>query len=201
MAKTNSKIKFIVGIDEAGRGPLAGPVAVGAVLIPVKFKGEVLSGAKDSKLLSEKNREIWFKKVKQAKKDKALDYAVSLVASNVIDEKGISFAIKKGIKNVLNRLQVLPTETLILLDGSLKAPEHFLFQETIVGGDRLEPIISLASIAAKATRDKKMLTLSKKYPEYGFDIHKGYGTFKHREKIKKYGLSEIHRRSFCGRLG
>lgn len=196
MAKTNSKVKFIVGIDEAGRGPLAGPVAVGVVVMAAGRKLELLAGAKDSKLLSPKNREIWFEKIKQAKEAGTLDFAVTLVSSKVIDEKGISFAIRQGIKNVLNRLQLLPAETLILLDGSLKAPDHFLFQRTIIGGDRSEPVISLASIAAKVTRDRRMINLSKKYPEYSFHVHKGYGTLQHREKIKKFGMCEIHRRSF-----
>lgn len=196
MRPPNGRIRFIVGIDEAGRGPLAGPVSVGGVVIVANHKHELLKGAKDSKLLPEKSREEWFKKIKEAKKSGSLDYAVSLVSAEIIDRKGIVFAVRKGIQRVLRRLEVPPHETLVLLDGSLYAPEQFIYQETIIGGDRKVPLISLASIAAKVTRDRRMVRLSKKYPEYDFHIHKGYGTLSHRKKIKKNGPSEIHRKSF-----
>jgi ribonuclease HII len=205
MSLPNSRIRFVVGIDEAGRGPLAGPVAVGAVVVATEALTNINGNrsvhplfkvAKDSKQLSPPRREEIFKFIQAAKKDGTLDFAVSLVSAKVIDEKGIVFAIRRAIKNCLNKLGVPPHQTLILLDGSLHAPEQFLFQETIIRGDQSEPIIGLASIAAKVTRDQKMLQLAKKYPQFGFEIHKGYGTLFHRKQIKKYGASEIHRKSF-----
>jgi len=194
-----TRAKFLVGIDEAGRGPLAGPVSVSAVVISMKEKEATLKAfneAKDSKQMTALSRETLFKKIKERKKEGGLDYSVALVSAKIIDTKGIVFAIRLAIKRILKKLAVPPHQTLVLLDGSLKAPEHFLFQETIIRGDHSEKIISLASVAAKVTRDQKMMQLSKKYPEYGFEIHKGYGTLFHREKIKKYGPSEVHRKSF-----
>lgn len=189
-------LKFIVGIDEAGRGPLAGPVAVGAVVIPYNKKHPLLKGPKDSKQISEKLREEWFEKLKVAEKEGTLGYHVSLVSAKIIDEKGIVPAIKIAVKRCLDKLAVPPHETMVLLDGSLYAPDYFLYQKTIIRGDQTEPLISLASIAAKVTRDRKMVQLSKKYPLYDFHIHKGYGTLSHRKAIKKFGLCDVHRRSF-----
>lgn len=190
-----SGVRFVVGIDEAGRGPLAGPVAVGAVVVPFGKK-PLFSIAKDSKQLSSARREEIFKEIRAAKKLGTLDFAVSLVSAKVIDEKGIVFAIRRAIKNCLNKLAVPPHQTLVLLDGGLSAPDHFLFQETIIRGDQSEPIIGLASIAAKVTRDAYMIKIAKKYPNYGFEVHKGYGTVAHRSCLKKHGVCEIHRRSF-----
>lgn len=210
---TSGKMKFIVGIDEAGRGPLAGPVSVGAIVMPFEAViataakkanraggHPLLKGPKDSKQLSEKAREMWFKKLKQARKEGSLGFSVSMVSAKIIDEKGIVFAVKTAIKRCLNKLSVPPHETHVLLDGSLYAPDHFLYQETIIRGDQTVPLISLASIAAKVTRDRKMTRLAKIYPEFDFHIHKGYGTLAHRKAIKKHGPSEIHRRSFIKSL-
>ncbi len=191
-----SRINFIVGIDEAGRGPLAGPVSVGAVVIPFNTKHPLFKIAKDSKMLSPKVREEIFKKMKHAKKEKSLDFAVALISPKIIDEKGIVFAIRLATKKILKKLQVPAHQTMVILDGSLSAPEEFLYQKTIIRGDQSEPLISLASIVAKVTRDHTMIRLSKRYPDFDFHIHKGYGTLSHRQKIKKFGPSEIHRRSF-----
>lgn len=190
-----SSVRFIVGIDEAGRGPLAGPVAVGAVVVPVG-KHPLFKRARDSKQLSPRARESIFKEIQKAQKENSLNFAVSLVSSQVIDAEGIVPAIRRGIKNCLNKLAAPPDETLILLDGSLHAPEHFLFQKTIIRGDESQSVIGLASIAAKVTRDRAMVRVAKKFPEYGFEIHKGYGTLLHRQKIKKHGPCEVHRMSF-----
>jgi ribonuclease HII len=198
--KLAKNLKFIVGIDEAGRGPLAGPVSVGAVVIPFNAKHPLFKIAKDSKQLSEQKREEIFKKIKEAEKEGTLGFAVSLVSTKIIDERGIVPAIKIAVKRCLDKLAVPPHETMIILDGSLKAPDYFLYQKTIIRGDQTEPLISLASIVAKVTRDRKMVQLSKKYPEFDFHIHKGYGTFSHRKKIKKFGPSEVHRRSFLRSL-
>ena len=119
-----------------------------------------------------------------------------MVHAETIDQKGITHAIRLSIKRCLKRCKVDPRVTRVLLDGSLKAPEEFMYQETIIKGDQKEKVISLASIMAKVTRDQWMKKEALKYPEYGFEIHKGYGTKKHRENIKKKGLSPIHRKSF-----
>lgn len=197
-----NKFKYIVGIDEVGRGPLAGPVAVGACLISVskiksfQAKG-FFKGIKDSKKLSEKKREEWLDKIEELKVKGDLDYSVFFISNAIIDKKGISQCIKSAIKNSLKKLKAEPSKTMVLLDGGLKAPEEFIYQKTIIKGDEKEPIISLASIAAKVARDHKMVQYSKKFPQYGFEIHKGYGTLLHRQKIRENGLSELHRKSFC----
>jgi ribonuclease HII len=189
-------MKYMIGIDEAGRGPLAGPISVGAVVCGSDFDMKLLGGVRDSKKLSELQREVWFKKLRQWKKEEKLDFKVSLVGAKIIDLKGLTHATKKGIANCLRRLSIDPRQAHILLDGSLKAPKHFLNQKTIIGGDDKEKIISIASVAAKVTRDRKMKKLAKIYPEYQFEIHKGYGTKLHYKMLKNYGPSELHRRSF-----
>jgi ribonuclease HII len=113
----------------------------------------------------------------------------------VIDRKGIAYAIKLGIKRTLGALGV-PEDSQIFLDGGIKAPEAFNHQLTVIKGDEKIPVISLASIVAKVTRDRKMIRLSKNFPEFNFHIHKGYGTREHRRAIQKYGVTDIHRRSF-----
>jgi len=211
--KEKERFQYLVGIDEVGRGPLAGPVAVGAVGIKLNSKHEIRNSKqilnfkfknfklpkciKDSKKLSEKKREEWLGRIKELKAKGDLDYYVSFVSNKKIDDKGIAHCIRSAIKNSLKKLKADPLKTMILLDGGLKAPEEFVFQKTIIKGDEKEPIISLASIAAKVARDRKMVEYSKKFPQYGFDIHKGYGTASHCRKIRENGLSELHRKSFC----
>ncbi len=209
------EFKYVIGVDEAGRGPLAGPVAVGAVKMAcqsgeparatlAKFIGRAtLPRLRDSKQLNEKQREIWFAVLKRAKLAGKLDFAVSLVSHRVIDKKGISFAIKLGIKRAISRLTVgqarlnlASKECRVLLDGGLKAPAEFINQKTIIRGDEKEPIISLASIVAKVTRDRHMARMAKKYPNYGFEKHKGYGTKKHLAAVRRQGVTPIHRTSF-----
>lgn len=188
-------MKWIVGVDEAGRGPLAGPVSVGVVSIPIKTK-LLFEGLTDSKKLSEKRREEWFQKIQEWNREGKLQYAVSLVSSSIIDKKGIVFAINLGMSRCVRKLGINPKRTLVLLDGSLHAPKEFLHQRTIIKGDEKISVISLASIVAKVTRDRYMVKLAMKYPEYAFDVHKGYGTFIHRMAIKKSGISKIHRKTF-----
>lgn len=200
--KDKDKFKYLIGIDEVGRGPLAGPVAVGACLISVlKIKrlreGGFFKGIKDSKKLNEKKREEWLSKIKERKAKGDLDYCVSFVSNKTIDRKEISHCLRLAIKKSLEKLKAEPLKTMVLLDGGLKAPEEFIFQKTIIKGDEKEPIISLASIVAKVARDHKMVAYSKKFSQYGFDIHKGYGTALHRRKILENGLSELHRKTFC----
>lgn len=189
--------KFLIGIDEAGRGPLAGPVSVGAVLVPIDFDWALLSGAKDSKQMTEKAREAIFEKMQELKKSGAIRFVVALSSATTIDTKGIVPAIRLALVGAIGKLGADPAECKVLLDGGLKAPVEYIHQETIVRGDSKEKVIALASIAAKVLRDRHMIQIAEKYPNYGFEIHKGYGTKKHSEAIEKFGLSEIHRRSFC----
>ena len=188
-------MSYVVGIDEAGRGPLAGPVAVGAVAISSSFKKNFFKSIKDSKKLSPSDRELWFALALEARKEGLLDFAVSLVSEKVIDRRGISYAVRLGIKRSLAALGVSADS-----QGGIKAPKEFIHQLTIIKGDEKIPIISLASIMAKVIRDKKMVRLSKKFPEFNFHKHKGYGTSEHCRAILKFGPTVIHRRSFLTRL-
>jgi ribonuclease HII len=116
----------------------------------------------------------------------------------MIDKEGISIVIKKAVAKILKKLENAdPENTYVALDGSLYAPEIYKNQNTIVKGDELEPIISLASIISKVKRDRKMQSVESKYKRYEMEVHKGYGTEKHRKLIKKYGISKLHRKSFC----
>jgi ribonuclease HII len=188
--------KFLVGIDEVGRGPIAGPVAVGAFIFLTRKANKLFRGVKESKQLSEEKREEWFVKILRAQKEKHVDFSVSFQSEKVIDEEGISYAIKKCLETSIKKLKVNPTKTLVLLDGGLKAPIEYIHQKTIIKGDMKEQVIALASICAKVMRDRKMKRLGEKYPDYGFEMHKGYGTKAHYEAIMIYGLSSLHRRSF-----
>ncbi len=194
------KIKNIVGVDEAGRGPLAGPVAVGVVIVPVNFDWNLIPGVGDSKKVSVKNREAIFHRAHELKKQGILNFAVSLIDAYTIDTIGITRSVALGIQNGFTELACDPETTDVKLDGLLKAPAEFMMQETIIKGDAKEKVIGLASILAKVTRDMHMVHVASDYPEYKFEIHKGYGTKVHREAIEKFGLSDIHRKTFCTRI-
>ena len=197
-------IEYIIGIDEVGRGPLAGPVTICALAIPTVYKNILkkdFRGVRDSKQLSAEGREEWLRKIKKFRNEEKIFYATTSVSNSVIDTRGLSFAIKLAIKKSLAKLKFNPAKCLVLLDGGIYAPEIYRNQKTIIKGDEKEPIIALASITAKVFRDKKMSRLAKIYPNYDFEIHKGYGTAEHYKKIKKYGISPIHRRSFLKKLG
>ncbi len=203
MAKKTTK--WFIGIDEAGRGPLAGPVSVGVVRISEDFNWELIPGVKDSKKLSEKKREEIFSLAQKLKKEKKLEYAVVMVDASVIDKIGIVPAVNKAMSQALTKIRrpgLRIEECIVKLDGSLKAPAEYIYQKTIIGGDGKEKVIGLASIMAKVTRDRYMVKIGKKesYQDYNFDIHKGYGTKVHREAIVQYGLSDMHRMSFCKKL-
>ena len=137
----------------------------------------------------EEKRKEWFSKLKKQK----ILYGVSFSSSVTIDKKGIAKAVRLCIARLLKRLEVNSKRSLVLFDGSLKAPPSFSFQKTIIGGDEKEPIISLASIVAKVLRDRRMVRYAKLYPNYSFEIHKGYGTSLHIKRIKKYGPSTEER--------
>lgn len=193
-------MKYTIGIDEVGRGPIAGPVALGAFVLLKNGASKLFSGVKESKQLSEIQREKWFAKVAEAQKKGLVNYCVTFQSEKVIDKKGLSFAIRtalnRSIESIRKHLKVDCNEVLVLLDGGLTAPLEYLSQKTIIKGDEKEMVIALASICAKVLRDRKMIKLGKKYPGYGFEINKGYGTKKHYEAIKKFGLLKEHRRSF-----
>lgn len=191
--------KYIIGIDEVGRGPLAGPVAIGVVKLKVaSLKSRISWGRefKDSKKLSPKARDAWCVKVEQARSEGWLEYAVAFVAPSVIDKKGLTHAIHTAMEKALEAIEHDASEVRVLLDGGLRAPVHYLNQETIIKGDEKELSIALASIVAKVARDKKMIALAKKFPQYGFEKHKGYGTRAHYDAIKKHGITPHHRKSF-----
>lgn len=191
-------MKFTVGVDEAGRGPLAGPVAVGLVLVAEDFDLlAVFPGLNDSKKLSEKKREALFATLEEQVIQGNVSYVVHMSSARDIDTEGISIVIRDAVETGLAKLLTpeKSADTKVWLDGSLHAPSRYA-QETVIGGDALVPAIMLASIAAKVTRDRHLLELHAEYPQYGFDRHKGYGTKAHMEALREHGLSAIHRASF-----
>lgn len=191
---------YSIGIDEVGRGPVAGVVTVCAVAIPRKKNKIWLRGIKDSKKLTQKQREKWFEKTIEKKNNKAVYVAISSVGQRYIDACGITKAVSIAIKRSLNKLEIKPNECQVFLDGLLHAPEKFENQKTIIKGDEKVPVIALASIIAKVHRDRKMVRVSRQYPHYGFEVHKGYGTKMHYKCIEKYGICDMHRRSFLKKI-
>ena len=155
-----------------------------------------LRGIKDSKQLSPLKRAEWFRIVSEAAKRKECEWRTVFVSEKIIDEKGLSFCLREAIAKVLRKLHAKPRACKVLLDGGIMAPRAFLFQQTIIRGDENVPLIAAASIMAKVTRDRYMVRLAKRYQEYGFDSHKGYGTRKHYAALRKYGISKVHRKSF-----
>ena len=198
--KLSKHFKYVVGIDEVGRGPLAGPVTVCAFAMPIDFNAKSFGKIKDSKKLKPKEREGIFCRLKELKKNKKVNYVVSFESSKLIDKIGIVPAIKKALGKSLEKLKLNPKECRVLLDGGLKAPEKYKNQKTIIKGDEKERVIAFASIVAKVTRDALMCRMAKKYPKYCFEIHKGYGTKMHYKNIKKYGICEEHRKCFLRKL-
>lgn len=192
------KCSYCVGIDEVGRGPLAGPVGVGVAMVSADFDWELLPGVTDSKKLTEKKRGEIFEAARKLKASGQLDYAVVMVGAAQIDINGIVPSIYSAMEKALKKLEV-PSDALLKLDGGLCAPEQFVYQETIIKGDAKEKTIGLASIVAKVMRDRYMVRKSSEtiFAPYDFATHKGYGTKKHREAIAQYGLSPEHRQSYC----
>ena len=192
----------IVGIDEVGRGPLAGPVTIGIVCCEAKIYKKLKKNSslpplgKDSKKLKPKDREKFEKILKNLSKLEQLSYSVVHIGNKTIDSKGLSFSIRKAIEKGILNLKLEPKNCEILLDGGLRVEKNFKKQKTIIKGDEKEQIIAWASILAKVSRDALMTRMSKKYPKYGFELHKGYGTAKHRKAMIQYGLSTVHRSSF-----
>lgn len=182
--------KLVAGIDEAGRGPLAGPVVAAAVILP---EGLVIEGLDDSKKLSEKKRERLFDEITE----KALCYSVALATHEEIDEYNILGATMLAMKRAEEGLEIRPD--LLLIDGN-RAKGFDIPVKTVVKGDALIPSISAASILAKVTRDRICLEMDERYPEYGFKIHKGYPTKFHRERVVELGPCPEHRRSFLKKI-
>lgn len=202
--------KWIIGIDEVGRGPLAGPLTVAAVAATVisnfqfpifkkisNFK--ILKNIKNSKKLSSTKREEWNEKIRGG-----FIYAIASVGPAVIDRIGISYAariaVSRCLQKIAKRYTLYAERSIIFLDGGLHAPRTYPYQETIIKGDERHPLIAAASIVAKVHRDAYMMRLHKEFSIYGFAQHKGYGTALHRAAIKTHGLSSVHRSSFCANI-
>ena len=176
----------VCGVDEAGRGPLAGPVFAAAVILPENC---VIEGLNDSKKLTEKKREILFDVIKE----KAVSYCIASVDEKIIDEINILQATYLAMKKAVEGLDV-PADY-ALIDGN-RMPPIEIDGETVVKGDAKSPSIAAASILAKVSRDRFMLELDEKYPQYKFSQHKGYGTKLHYEMLTEHGVSDCHRMSF-----
>lgn len=186
-AAVNSGFSCICGVDEAGRGPLAGPVCAAAVILP---EGAVIAGLDDSKKLTEKKRERLYDIIKET----AVDYSVACGTLEEIETVNILEATYLAMNRAIEGLNIKPDFALI--DGN-RVPRGIKIPcETIVKGDSKSMSVAAASVLAKVTRDRLMLEYDKKYPEYNFKKHKGYGTKEHTELIKQYGPCEIHRLSF-----
>ena len=178
--------KYVCGVDEVGRGPLAGPVVCASVIMPTD---ELLEGVDDSKKLTAKRREMLSEKILK----KAIAYRICLIEPQIIDEINILQATRLCMKNAVESMSVKPD--FVLVDGNMTL-DISIPQQSLIKGDSLSYSIGAASIIAKVYRDELMKEYAKLYPEYGFDSNAGYGSAKHIEAIKKYGLTPIHRRSF-----
>ncbi len=182
----NNGYKIICGIDEAGRGPLAGPVCAAAVILP---EGHIIDGVNDSKKLSAKKREELFDKII----DECLDYSIATADEKEIDEINILQATFLAMRRAVDGLKIKPD--IAFIDGN-REPGLEIPQQTIVKGDSKSMSVAAASILAKVTRDRYMLGMAEKYPQYAFEKHKGYGTKLHYQMLDKYGPCEIHRTTF-----
>ena len=181
---------FVCGVDEAGRGPLAGPVFAAAVILP---KDTIIKGVNDSKKLSEKKRESLFDIIKE----KALAYSIASASEEEIDQINILQATFLAMNRAIDNLSV--KADFALIDGN-RMPELSIDAKTIIKGDSLSMSIAAASILAKVSRDRFMKQISEKYPVYHFEKHKGYGTALHRKLILEHGPCEIHRKSFLTKI-
>lgn len=183
----SDKIQYICGIDEAGRGPLAGPVVVASVIMP---KNSMIEGVNDSKKVSEKKREALYDQILE----EALAYGIGIVGQEEIDKINILNATKQALTMSLKELKIKPD--LILVDALNNIDTMQIPYKSIIKGDAKVYSIASASIIAKVTRDRIMRQWDEIYPQYGFIAHKGYGTKKHIEAIKENGICPIHRKSF-----
>ncbi len=193
----NNGYNFIIGTDEAGRGPGAGGVYAAAVCFLNKNLSEILPELNDSKKLTEKKREELFPIIKENS-----IYSIKMVDDDVIEKINILnaslFAMKEAVYEVIQQLK--DENVLVLIDGNRKIKDFKYSQKTIIKGDSTSASIAAASILAKVSRDNYMLELDKKYPEYDFKKNKGYLTKNHIEAIKKFGITPVHRKSFLGKI-
>ncbi len=180
-------VNLVAGVDEVGRGPLAGPVMAGAVILP---PGSRIYGLNDSKKLTEKKREALYQEIEET----AIAWSIGLATPEEIDQVNILQATFLAMQRALAGLKQQPERLLV---DALTIPKVGMPQKAIIGGDGLSLSIAAASVMAKVTRDRLMDELHEKYPAYGFIRHKGYGTKEHLEAIQAQGLSPIHRKSFC----
>lgn len=178
--------QVICGVDEAGRGPLAGPVCAAAVILPKHLE---IPGLTDSKKLTDKKRRELFPLIQE----QSVAYGIGLSSQEEIDEINILQATFLAMERALSQLNVRPD--MVLIDGN-RERDFGVPVQTVIKGDSLSANIAAASILAKVTRDNLMMELAQQYPQYGFEIHKGYGTKAHYEALRQYGASPIHRRSF-----
>ncbi|MBS5644536.1 MAG: ribonuclease HII [Clostridiales bacterium] len=183
--------KYLAGADEAGRGPLAGPVVAAAVILPAD---SFIEGIDDSKKISEKKRERLYEEITKT----AVDWAVGIVDADVIEKINILNAARLAFQKAVMALKV---KDFVLVTDYISGLELPMEYTPIVKGDAKVYSIAAASIVAKVTRDRIMREYDRKYPEYGFARHKGYGTKAHREAILQYGILDIHRPSFLGKIG
>lgn len=182
----NDGIKLVCGVDEAGRGPLAGPVCAAAVILPPHIE---LPGLNDSKKLTDKRRRELFPMIKEA----AVAYGIGFATHEEIDEINILQATYLAMQRAIEQLAIMPEQ--LLIDGN-RAKDFGIPTRTVVKGDSLSASIAAASVLAKVSRDDWMLQAAENYPHYGFDIHKGYGTKAHYEALSAFGASPIHRKTF-----
>ena len=187
----NKGYAFVAGVDAAGRGPLAGDVYAACVILD---ENNLPEGLDDSKKLTQKKRETLFDEIKE----KAVCFSIGTASVSEIDEINILQATFLAMKRAVQGMKIKPS--LLLIDGN-REPKTGITEITVIKGDAKSKSIAAASILAKVARDRYMLELSEKYPEYAFEKHKGYGTKLHYEKIKQFGISEIHRKSFLKNLG
>jgi ribonuclease HII len=181
-----SSYKYLAGTDEAGRGPLAGPVAAAAVILDLNNK---ITGLNDSKKLTEKKRDALYNDIIK----NCISYAVSFISNEIIDEINIYQASKQAMLQAMEKLSILPE---IILSDAMPFNYKNARVYPIIKGDTLSASIMSASIIAKVERDRFMIELDKKYPNYGFAKHKGYATKEHQAALNKYGPSDVHRKSF-----
>ncbi len=182
---------LVCGVDEAGRGPLAGPVCAAAVILP---QGLAIEGLDDSKKLTEKKRDVLYDVIRE----KALAYAIAFATVEEIEEHNILQATFMAMTRAVEGLQL--SAEFALIDGNKIPPQLTVPSRFVIGGDAISASIAAASILAKVTRDRYMLEMEETYPGYGFKKHKGYGTKAHREALLALGPSPIHRMSFLGKI-
>jgi ribonuclease HII len=187
MSKNGSRLFLEAGVDEAGRGPLAGPVVVAAVILPAEYE---LDSLDDSKRLSAVRREFLAPQIE----NQAITYAVEFVEVDEIDRVNILQATLNGMQRAVENLD--PKPRLAMIDGN-RAPRLSCEVKTVIGGDRLIASVSAASVLAKVYRDRFMISMHRLYPAYGFDRHKGYPTAHHLDRLRTLGPCPIHRKSFA----